>query len=123
VGDTIPLSIFEIGYPSIELYASPWSFYYYDEDWDYENDCPTVWVGGGRSGFRAWMPGRYEFGAREAGPIEFEIVGLYSTKPPLKGDPHNIPLNTVFIPEKSFEGFPGGPGHAQHSSGFISAFP
>jgi len=110
VGDTIKLSIFEIGYPSVELYdtVQMWCDYYNEEDWDYKNDTATAVYGTRRKGFRAWMPGRYEYGAREAEPIEFEIVGLYSARPPLKGDPHNIPLNTVFIPEKSFEGFPGG---------------
>ena len=123
VGDTITLSVFETGYPSVELYDTSFMYcdYYNDKDWDYKNDRPTSWIGARRSGFRAWMPSRYEYGAREAGPIEFEIVGIYSAPRPLKSDPHNIPLNTVFIPEKSFEGFPGEPGNSQHDAGLSAA--
>jgi len=122
LGDMIKLSIFETGYPSVELYDLHYSWQdYYTDDWDYKNDRSTKWRMAYRSGFRAWMPGRYEYGAREVEPIEFEIVGIYSAPRPLKSDPHNIPLNTVFIPEKSFEGFPGEPGNAPNNAGLSAA--
>jgi hypothetical protein len=39
-------------------------------------------------------------------PIVFEIVGIYNAPRAQLLDPHSIPLNTIFIPDNSFEGFP-----------------
>ena len=102
------LSVFEIPYPPVELYhvIAHW----------YEYDTPGVGRAMSRSGFRTWFPGSYEFGARETGPISFKIVGIYNSPLPLSGHPHEIPLNTVFIPDKSFDGFPSPPSYPQHRS-------
>ncbi|MCL2084970.1 MAG: ABC transporter permease [Oscillospiraceae bacterium] len=56
--------------------------------------------------YRNWRTGGYSSFMAEAEPIEFEIVGTYTTSYPSMdaNEPHAIPMNTVIIPDKSFDG-------------------
>jgi len=56
--------------------------------------------------FRAWVPGGFQMGMRFSEPISFEVIGIYQPPLPNIADPHSIHLNTLFIPDNAFQGFP-----------------
>ena len=88
IGDTVTLRIFESRFYQTRTYYP---------------DNPN-------RDYRSWLPmGMYIPGMAESGPIDFEIIGIYHTQHSSgmsSGDHHAIPVNTVIIPDKSFDGFP-----------------
>jgi len=54
---------------------------------------------------RSWWPGGYSSGMLVSKPIEFEIIGTFNAPRAVFENPNAIPMNTIFIPNNSFEGF------------------
>jgi len=83
VGDVITLSIYEGMYDSVTRLAG--------------GDTSVT--------LRSWWPGGYVPGMLVSEPIEFEIIGTFNAPRAVFGNPNAIPMNTIFIPNNSFEGF------------------
>jgi hypothetical protein len=55
---------------------------------------------------RRWLPAGFDRTMPVAdGPLDFEIIGIYTAPAAQEADLHSIPMNTIFIPDNAFEGF------------------